>query len=59
MIGAEDIRNLMKTNLKPGTKFTNRDAVLAAWNSTSHPVSWMPNAGNAEPYKSYDVLGTR
>ena len=58
MIGAELIRHLKKTNLRPNTKYIDRDAVLAAWNSLSHPSSWAPNATEAGNYKTYNVLAT-
>ena len=58
MIGAELISHLKKTNLKPNTKFIDQDAVLAAWNSLSHPSSWAPDATDAGNYKSYNVLAT-
>lgn len=40
-------------------KTTNKYAAMAAWNSSSHPESWHPNAPTKQPYKSYQVLMTR
>ncbi|CAD6590018.1 MAG: hypothetical protein ASARMPRED_004522 [Alectoria sarmentosa] len=57
---AGEIREIMKTNLKPNKKKIDEDACLAAWNASPHPSSWnVANSSTAQPYKSYKVLGSR
>lgn len=53
---AEEIRRLIKTNLKPKTGSIDHDAVLAAYNSSTRPSGWESNAPNAPPYASYGCL---
>ncbi|CAF9943778.1 MAG: hypothetical protein ALECFALPRED_001236 [Alectoria fallacina] len=56
---AGEIREIIKTNLKPNTKKIDEDACLAAWNASLHPFSWNANSSTAQPYKNYRVLGSR
>ena len=57
-LGAEEIGQIKATNLDP-TGRIDRVAALAAWNSTSHPKSWRPGAGDALRMRSYGSFSSR
>ena len=57
-LGAEEIGQTKATNLEP-SGCIDKNAALAAWNSSIHPKSWRPNPGNAIPFASYGSFSNR